>query len=197
MQKPFPWQQVVVNTVGSSSYLLSILAWAWALILLIAGSNLIGIIESTQTNTKTPVELPAVSLPSSVTIILVVFITAVMIGLAVYALFKAPSGAVRTSSRTSRQAATKISRVITRHKLLPQKQRQQLSSKIVFYIKLVFAVTPAAIVLVLVNWPNLELGIDNSIATLVSGGLTLLALLGFVLQYGLAWLLKVKLEKLL
>lgn len=191
-------KQFAVNSAGVVGYLFVLLGWIWALALVLTNTGLVDLFASEQPKSSPPaVSFPEFSLPEPIAIVLLAGLAVFMIGLSVYAFLKVPAEAIKQGSRAAHKAADKLAPVVARKKPLSKKKRLNLTARLVFYIKLALIVVPVAATAGLVVFVGSDLSLAPDLVIIVSAGTGAVAMLFFALQYALARITKLPLDKML
>lgn len=193
-------RRFAANTVGAVGYLLIVLGWLWASILVLTNTGILDNLESEpQAASHSVPRLPEFTLPEPVTVIFLVIIVTLMIVATIYAIFKTPVEAVRQSSRVARTTAIKITpqKSHKTNKPIPAKERKLITARLTFYIKLALTLIPLLVVGGLTIFTHSELSLDPHLAVMISGVISILAILLFAAQYLIAYIFKLPLERLL
>lgn len=185
------------NFFGGIGYISVISQWLWTIALVLPS-----ILENeTFKNLLLPQHTEATQSPVAVfdensllMIVIAIVVTVVVLIVTVVVLIRLPIALVRTSQKTVTHTVETIIPTITHHKPVSKKKRALLSTKIRIYVKLALCLLPL-IPLVFVSTDTI--GLDSSIALLIGSVLAIDSIIWFSLQYGVAKLLKIRLEKLL
>lgn len=191
-------RRFIVNTAGVAGYLLAVFSWLWAAIILTTSTSLLeSITRSRQTESYPEFMLPEITLPSPAITIILLIVTAVMIGISIYAIYKVPAESVKQTSRTTKKSAEAIATLIERSQSASAKKHRLLTSRLVLYLKLLLIVAPVMIVAGVIMFASKGMELAPSLALIISTGGSLLSLIFFVIQYSAAKLLKVPASQLL
>lgn len=195
-------RQFVVNSTAAVGYLLVMFGWLWAVALLLTGTDLLDNLSTYQEgNRSSPaptISLPEFSLPEPITMASLGLVTILMLAVSIYVLVKTPSSIVKQSSRITNKAATKLTPLTTRqHQPIPTKKRRILTARLSLYLKLALALIPLLVVLGLALLAADDIMLAPHLALLIASSISCLAIGLFGLQYLLAGILKLPLDKLL
>lgn len=181
----------IVNSIGSIGYIFCSLQWFWAVMLYF---SLIQSIPLTPTGTERvePFHGPTVTLPGSIETIVIAIVVSVMIIVTIYILIKIPVSIAKTGNAIVHKAAETMVPVVARaqHKKPTKKFRIRMTPKLILVIKALLVTIP--MILAVVSGLLEKQSIDYSIAIIIGGGLACLSVVGFLLQYSLAYVLRIK-----
>lgn len=142
-----------VNIVGGLGYLFCMLQWLWASMLFLPAVLDSGFVaQLSQKRDVIPASQPIAM--STTGTIFAIIVTALVVVVAIYVFVKMPSSIVKTGSRITHKTATITLPVITHHKTLPQKKRLQLTTQLVFLIKMVLCIIPLTALVFLTDIPE-------------------------------------------
>lgn len=181
-----------VNLVGSVGYLFCFLQWFWVVMLYFSVIQSIPL--APPETDKQAEQLPSftLTLPDPVEATIVGIVVVVMIVLTLYILVKIPMSIAKTSNAVVHSAAKAMTPVVIKaqHKKDTKKFRVKITTRLILVIKSLLVIIPMA--LTAVSGLLERQSIDYSIAIIIGGGLACLSLGGFIIQYTLARLLRVK-----
>lgn len=193
-------KHLIANIPGSAAYLFLLLGWMWAIVLIVTNTRLIeSLTRDKNANQYQTTIVPEFSLPEPLVAFFVIAITAFMIGLTIYASFKAPKEAVRQTSRATRKTAVKLTPLLAKTEQpieQPKAKKKLLTAKLIVYIKLSLAILPVLATVLIATLHN-RLNLDPNLAVATSAAISFTAVIFFAAQYGLARLFKIPAEKLL
>lgn len=191
-------RQLAANATGAIGYLWALLGWLWAAVLFLTSTRLLENLDREPIPSRYPtLDLPEITMPEPVSTALLLLVVAFMIGLSIYAFIKAPAEAVKQSSRVATKTASKIVANTSRNQPLPARKKRALTAKITIYIKLAATLLSTLIVGALAIFAADNMTLAPNLAILVAASISVAALISFAVQYLLAKLLKVPLDKLL
>ena len=188
----------VSNFFGSVGYLACLLQWFWAVMLYfsVVQSTTSFVAPSTKGEQFGQGADMTIALPDPLKWGILVVVTSVMIAVTVYALIKMPMSLVKNSNKAVRKTAESVAPVVIRaqHKKVTEKSRKKMTALLIAIVKLFLVGVP--VVLAAASGLLHTQYVDYSIATTVAYGLAALSIGAFVLQYGLARMLRVAVKEL-
>lgn len=186
----------ITNTFGAFGYFFGFLEWFWVIMLYFSVIQSLArfVAPTTQQQVQQAPSLSFV-LPGPVETAVIAITTVLMVALSIYVLIKIPSSIVKTGRKmvqnTSQQAAPLVIR--TQHKKDTKKTRLRITAKLIVVGKLLIVALP--IIATLLSCLLDKQSIDYTIAVTISCGLATFSMVSFVLQYTLAKLFRVPLQK--
>lgn len=191
--KKAPFQQRLTNLFGALGYLSCFISWFWASLFYL---NML--LESDYLAKKEVIE-PIITKPPTSTvigptaIILGVIITILIISITIYIILKVPKTIAEKSKKIVHSTAVKTVPLVGRlsNKKMTKTRKLKLTPKIVLVLKLALLFIPILIVLSTRLFGN-DFMLDNSTNLAISLFLTSSCLISFLIQYTLAFALKIK-----
>jgi hypothetical protein len=185
------------NFFGGIGYISIISQWLWTIALvlpsILENESLKNLLLPQHTEaTQTPVAVFDEN--SLLMIIVAAVVTLVVLVVTIIIVIRLPFALVRTSQKTVTHTVETLIPTITHHKPVSKKKRAMLSTRLRVYIKVALCLVPA-IPLLFVN--TAMIGLDSSIALLIGTILAIGSTIWFLLQYGVAKMLKIPFEQLL
>ncbi len=172
----------IITSLGAFGYLFCSLQWLWVALLYFS------VIQSAILLVAPPAAPPVAqthttALPGPIEMVIFAIITAIMIILTIYALVTIPSTIAKTGNKIVYKTSEAITPVILRaqHKKETGTLRDKLTPKIVLFIKLLIIAVP--FVLTALSHLLTKPMISDSIAMTIGGGLALLSVFFFGVQY--------------
>ena len=191
-------RRIIVNISGALGYIATVFCWLWSTIIVLTSTNIMeSLTTKRQPESYPEFMLPEFSFPEPVVYITVLIITIFMIGLSIYAVYKAPTEAVKQTSRATKKTASSLATLIHRAEEQPKEKQKILSAKLAFYIKLTLVFVPVLAVAITTSTNASNIQLPAGIAIMISASGGLFAIVFFGLQYSLAKLLKVPPNKLI
>lgn len=176
-------ESLLLRLVASLAYMACLLQWFWAMVLYLPLIRQTNIMELFVTTPSEPRQIVATTPaePSILMMIIVVLVTVILIGLTIYALAKTP-GAIRKAGNTATNTTAKkvVIPAITGKKHISKKKLSVLTLKIEFMIKLALVV----VAFIISSFAYLSpIPLEYRVILVTSGGLALLSLVFFVLEF--------------
>lgn len=134
----------VVNFFGTLFYLSCLLQWMWAALPYLPGIVRLAEMLRGPMGASEPVQEVAAASgpPSLLLLILALAITAIVIGLTLYALIKFPVTVAKSAQKITQNTSARIVPIITHHAKLPDKKRRLLTARVTAYLKLTVCILP-------------------------------------------------------
>lgn len=192
-QQKFNKEERIANFCGIVGYFFGTLTWLWSALFYLNLLLTLDIFKSESSAPVAPTPKPTTSLNPTFNIIFAGLMIILMLGLTVYALLKIP----KMVSQSSQQALKQISRLtiplISRlhKKKLNKKQHFKLTLSVIVMLKAFLLIAPLGLIFasqLLKVQPEISL----EIRALVGFFLAFWGLLGFLIQYSLAYFFKIK-----
>jgi hypothetical protein len=185
------------NFFGAFGYLFCCLQWFWAIMLYFSIFKSVSIFLGADTTQHAQqAAVPASSPPSTLQLVILAVIVAIMAVITIYALVKIPMGIVKTGNKVAHQTAKTMAPVVMKaqHKPATKKARRRITTRLILVVKLLLVIIPLAAT----AFSGLldRQSIDFTIALFLGGFLAGFAAVSFGLQYALAGLFRVKLSEL-
>lgn len=191
------FKRTIANTFGAFGYLFCSLQWFWAAMLYLTVIQSAILWLSPPANEQAP-QLPrlAFAIPNQVELVIMAIVVVVMVALTIYGLARLPFSLAKAGRKTVHKTTEKVVPIVIRaqHKKDTKKQRKLLTVRIRLIMKLVLILVP--IVLTASSGLLHELPIDYLIAVTIGGGIAVMSVLFFVIQYLLAIWLRVTMSDL-
>lgn len=195
--KKTSFQQKLTNFFGGLGYLNCFLSWLWASLFYVS------ILLDSDYLQKEKIVEPMITKPPVSTVtnpgsaLLAAIVTVFIIGITIYVIYKVPKAIAKKSKNLIHDTAVRSVPLVNRfsHKKLTKSRRLKLTPKIILFLKLFLVLIPIPAVLAtrLITGDFL---LDSSTNLFISLILVAGCLMAFSIQYGLAWILKVKPDKI-
>lgn len=166
----------VVNFFGTLFYLSCLLQWMWATLPYMPGIVRLAEMFRGPMGASEPAQEVAASGPPSLLLLAIALaVTAIIIGLTLYALIKFPVTVAKSAQKITQNTSARIVPIVTRHVKLPEKKRRRLTARIIVYLKLIICVLPVILCACTYFFETeLEYGITMIIAAVLGLGSLLL-----------------------
>lgn len=190
-------REKLANCCGVVGYSFGTLTWVWSLLFYFNFFLSLKIFETNTPATPTPPPTPTSPFNPTLSLILVALITILILGLTIYALFKIPQ-MIGRSSQEAIKKATKLTIPLLaslHKKKLSKKQQFKLTLGVTVALKALLFLIPLSLIFasqLLKEQPEISL----ELRALIGFFLAFWGLLGFLVQYSLAYLFKVEPEHL-
>lgn len=194
------WREIIANVFGMFGYFNVVLQWLFLLIFSLP------LIQSLHFAPSKPPETPVIILvqpevphdPSILTYIFSACIVIAMIGLSLYVLLRIPISIVRSSHRIVDEGAEAITPIVVRavHTKNPKKSARNIKPYISLALKLFMSLTPLALLYILHAQLDFN-GISTFTVYLIGGILAGISFILFGLQYLIARLGAIRIDRLL
>lgn len=185
----------IANTFGSFGYLFCCMQWFWAALLYLSVIQSISSLVSPITDHQienTPVR--TMTDPNPIAMVLLGVVVVIMVALTIYALIRIPRDIVKTSNKIVHKTANAVTPLVikTRHKKDTKKIRNLITVKVMLILKALIVTIP--VLLTIASKLLEQQSIDYSIALFVGWMLASCSAAAFIIQYILAWLVRIKLS---
>lgn len=186
---------LLANSFGTLGYLSSILSWSWVTMLYLPAFLENEQVEKFLIPTPPQEILQQTSTyePSTATIIFSIIVTIVVIVSTIIILIKLPSTVAKAGRTVTTKVADSAVPLVTRKHELPPAKKKRLTAQLIKVIKLFIVILP---VLATACSIFIQLPMPFEVVMFVSGILSGLALVWFILQYIAARLFKVDAKSL-
>lgn len=196
MTKNNLWRRAA-NFIGAIAYFTIATQWLWLLstaVLPVLPADKYQEIFLPQSSTAVvEPQLPELSIPPFIQVIIGVLSVVFAIGVSLYAIYIVPRSVGRTSHKSVKKIATITVKQTTRHQPVKPKQKQRLITRYMWLLKFLALILPLALSLL----PIYEaIGIEHHLVVIVAIFLAALSLVGLGLQLLIAFFAKVPLKNL-
>ncbi len=189
-------QKTVVTALGAFGYISLLLQWLWLVGLylpMLMRSELRALFIPEPDKTEITHTI-AIGGPDILWLIIGIGVTAIVLVVTVIALARLPMAIAKTGNKASEAVAEAALPIITHRQPLPPKKRRRLTARLIGYAKICFALLP---LLGLIGLLFTAFDLSSDIVIFLSVFLALGTTIWFTLQYVVAKLLHVPLEKII
>jgi hypothetical protein len=187
----------VANFFGAFGYLFCFLQWLWVVLLYFSViQSVILLVTPSADSHVEQTSAPIITLPSSLSMVILAVTVAVMIAVTVYAFIKIPTSIVKTGNKVVHKTAETMTPLVVKaqHKKDTKKFRDKITAELILIIKLLLIVIPVALTVGSVLLA--EQSVNYSIALIIGATFACFSVIFFAVQYALAGMLHVKLKDL-
>jgi hypothetical protein len=189
-------QRLLIQTLGILGYISCIFQWLWTVIVFLPSlleNEALKILLLPPDTSQIPEEPSTLTQePSLLFTVIAVIVTLIVIAGSAYVLLRLPIAIAKAGKTTTTRAARTIVPLVTHHKPLPPKKEKILTAQIVRLLKFVACIMP---MLLLGFILFIDTSLSKDLIVLIGGALALASIFWFSLEYLLAKLFKLPLDK--
>lgn len=189
-------QRLLIQTLGVLGYISCIFQWLWTIVIFLPSlleNETLKILLLPPDTSQMPDEAPTLTQePSLFFTIIAIIVTLLVIAVSVYVLLRLPIAIAKAGKTTTTRAARTIVPLVTHHKPLAPKKEKLLTARIIRWLKFIACIMP---MLLLSFVLLIDTSLPKNLVVLIGGVLALTSIFWFGLEYLLAKLFKLPLDK--